>query len=424
MQAKRIASKFFVFFLALMLFFQTSLPVFAQESYTGTINKDKVFFRTRPNTNCDYLAMLNKKTKVAVLGISGEFYHVRYDGKDGYVMRSLVNLPDSALKKLDKNNQIISNSKYAKTASIKALGKAPAAVKYGSSGEDVEKLQRALQLKKCYDGVVDGKFGNMTREALKNYQRKNKLSVTGKADYSTIKSIFGAVSETTPKDDPKMQGITSISQIPVPNTTKKNASGKHVVALQQALKLKGCYLAPIDGKYGDSTVAAVQKYQKSVGLNADGVAGNGTIKKLFGKNAANYTIPTERLDWFNGGSTVIPKGATFTVKDINTGEVFTCRRWSGYNHLDAEPVDADSSAAIKRAAGGAWSWARRPVLVKYNGHVYAGSMNSMPHEDNTISGNNFNGHFCIHFYKSKTHGTNRLDQTHQNAVERAMQCSW
>ena len=43
---------------------------------------------------------------------------------------------------------------------------------------------------------------------------------------------------------------------------------------------------------------------------------NETIKALFGKNAANYTFKTERLDWFNGGSNVIPRGATFEIKEV------------------------------------------------------------------------------------------------------------
>lgn len=398
--------------------------VSAAETYTGKINTDKVFFRTKANTDCDYHAVLKVNTKVAVLGIQGDFYKARFDSKEGYIMKKFVDLPSSSQRKLAKTDEIISNSKYAKASSIKALGDPPGYVRYGASGEDVEKLQRALQLKKCYSGIVDGKFGNQTRDALKKYQEKNKLTVTGKADYSTIRSLFGGVQETSIKDDPKMKGITSIAQIDVPNTTKANNSGRHVIALQQALKLKGFFKAPIDGKYGDKTLEAVTKYQKSVGLSADGVAGNGTIKRLFGKNAANYTIPTEKLDWFNGGSTVIPKGAIFTVKDIYSGKTFSAKRWSGYNHVDAEPLNADSTAAFKDAVGGSWSWARRPVLIKYNGHVYAASINSMPHGDDTISGNNYEGHFCIHFYKSKTHETNRIDNVHQNAVQRAMNASW
>ncbi len=271
---------------------------------------------------------------------------------------------------------------------------------------------------------MDGKFGKMTREAIENYQKKNKLKVTGKTNYETINHLFGKVSETSVEDDPKMKGITRIGQIDVPNTTRKNNSGKHVTALQQALKIKGFYSYPIDGKYGDRTVEAVKAFQKSSGLTVDGTAGNATIKKLFGKNAANYTIETERLDWFNGGSTRIPKNAIFSIKDIRSGKVFSAKRWSGYNHLDAEPLNAKQTAIFKEAVGGEWSWDRRPILVKYNGHVYAASMNSMPHADDTISGNDYEGHFCIHFYNSKTHDTNRVDSEHQNAVETAMRYSW
>ena len=197
-----------------------------------------------------------------------------------------------------------------------------------------------------------------------------------------------------------------------------------MLALQQALKIKGYYTAPIDSKYGDQTAAAVRAFQKAKGLAQDGVAGNATIKALFGKNAANYTFKTERLDWFNGGSSVIPKGATFTVKDVSTGKTFRCRRWSGANHMDSEPLTATDTATIKALYGGSFSWTRRAILVQYNGHVYAASMNGMPHGTTTISSNGFDGHFCIHFYNSRTHETNHVDEAHQNCVARAMNATW
>ena len=62
--------------------------------------------------------------------------------------------------------------------------------------------------------------------------------------------------------------------------------------------------------------------------------------------------------------------------------------------------------------------------MKYNGHVYAASMNGMPHGTDMISGNNFDGHFCIHFHKSKTHGTDKVDAVHQNCVDLAMKYTW
>ena len=411
-----------LFFLAAFLISMT-ISCVAETIYTGKINYDKVFFRMQANTSCAYHAVLKKGEIVGVSGTKGDFYKVKFDGKDGFVMKKFVTLSASDQKKLNGASLAQSKSKYVKVATIKGLGSIPSSVRYGEAGENVEKLQRALQIKKCYKGVVDGKFGKLTQDALKTYQQKQSLTVNGKADYATIRSLFGSVSETTAKDDPKMNGITRISQIPVPNTTKPNNSGKHVVALQQALKLKGYFSAPIDGRYDNKTVEAVKKFQKHYKLSEDGIAGHSTIKKLFGKNPANYTIPTEQLDWFNGGSNVIPKGATFIVKDVQSGVCFTCRRWSGYNHLDAEPINAEATAAFKSAVG-SWTWARRPVLVKYEGHVYAASINCMPHEDNTIQGNNFKGHFCIHFYKSRTHATNHLDKEHQNCVARAMHATW
>ncbi len=392
--------------------------------YIGTVNKDDVFFRMRADADSGYYARLNKGDKVALLDIRGEYYKVRVGNQTGYVMKQLVSVTSSVLEKFTGSVTPESTSKYAKTATISGLGDPPGNLQNGDSGTDVEKLQRALQLKRCYTGSVDGKFGAMTATALKAYQKANGLSVNGRADYPTIKKLFGRVSETTAAEDPKMKGITSISQISLPNTTARGDSGQHVTALQQALKLKGFYKPPIDGSYGDGTYQAVLSFQKQYGLSRDGEAGNATIKKLFGKDAANHRIETERLNWFNGGSSVIPKGAVFTVKDVMSGTTFTCKRWSGVNHIDAEPVDSASASKMKSAYGGSWSWARRPILVRYNGHVYAASMNGMPHGTDTISGNGFAGHFCIHFYNSRTHDTNKVDTAHQNAVLRAMGTSW
>ena len=290
----------------------------------------------------------------------------------------------------------------------------------------MEKLQQALKIKGYYKDVVDGKYGNNTVSAVKAFQKTKKLSETGTADKTTIAKLFGlsTANETTVANDPAMKGVTKISQITVPATSRKGSSGKNVLALQQALKIKGYYKPAIDSKYGDQTVAAVKAFQKAKGLKQDGIAGNDTIKALFGKNAADYTFPTERLSWFvNGNDSLIPKGATFTVKDVSTGKTFTCRRWSGYNHMDTEPLTAADTATMKSIYGGSWSWTRRAILVKYNGHVYAASMNGMPHGTSTLD-NNFDGHFCIHFYNSRTHGTDRVDEDHQNAVARAMNATW
>ena len=279
---------------------------------------------------------------------------------------------------------------------------------------------------------VDGVYGNGTANVVKKYQKSVNLSQTGTADSTTLNVLWGkttvskatASQTTTVATDPKMKGITKISQITVPSTTSKGSTGSSVLALQQALKIKGYYKAPINSKYDDNTVAAVKAFQKAKGLYADGIAGNNTIKALFGTNAANYHLPTERLDWFHGGVSRIPNGATFQVKDVLTGKVFTARRLFGSNHMDSEPLTAKDTKTLKSIYGGYYSWNRRAILVKYNGRVYAASMNGMPHGTCAIKNNNWPGHFCIHFYGSKTHGTKKVDAGHQNAVARAMNASW
>ena len=408
---------------ALVLALVLCLSIFSAAyaaSYTGTINEDKVFFRMKPSTSADYHGRLSKGTQVTVTGVSGDFYAVTYNGKNGYVMKKFVTLSSSAQSAL---NATVSKSKYASATKISQLGDPPAYTQKGSSGESVEKLQQALKIKGYYTGTVDGLYGSGTESAVKAYQKAMGITQTGKADYATLMKLFGSVLTTTVSNDPQMKGITQISQITVPATSQKGDSGKNVLALQQALKIKGYYTAPIDSKYGDKTVEAVKAFQKSKGLTQDGVAGNATIKALFGKNAANYTYTTERLDWFNGGAEKFHNHCVMTVKDVITGKTFQVRRTFGTNHLDAEPLTSSDTAIMKSIYGGSWSWARRPILVMYNGHVYAASMNGMPHGTSTLS-NNFDGHFCIHFYKCRTHGTDKVDSAHQNCVTRAMNASW
>lgn len=260
-----------------------------------------------------------------------------------------------------------------------------------------------------------------------------KVSGKGKTGYVSKKyiSVTSGESSTSKNSGKKTEKKETKSS---DGTCKPGDSGQVVKNLQKKLKKLGYYTGSIDGDYGSGTKAAVKSFQKRNGLKQTGEANRKTIEKLNSGSAkkanssdtsggSSGSGTTERLNWFNGGSSKIPKGATFKVKDIKTGKVFTCKRWSGANHLDAEPLTASDTRTMKSIYGH-WSWKRRAVLVKYNGHVYAASMNGMPHGTGTIKGNNFDGHFCIHFYKSKTHGSGKVDTMHQNCVETAMKYSW
>jgi peptidoglycan hydrolase-like protein with peptidoglycan-binding domain len=66
---------------------------------------------------------------------------------------------------------------------MKSTGKAPM-----MSSQEVKSVQEALN-KDGYKLTVDGVMGNHTRSALKNFQKKNDLKVTGKPDSQTLAKL-------------------------------------------------------------------------------------------------------------------------------------------------------------------------------------------------------------------------------------------
>ena len=354
-------------------------------------------------------AVKNLQTKLKKLG----FYNASIDGDYGDTTVAAVkafqkkyNLTadgvagSETLKKLD--------SAYKNADSDKDDG----SLRKGATGSAVKNLQTKLKKLGFYNASIDGDYGDTTVAAVKAFQKKYNLTADGVAGSETLKKLDNAYKNAdSDKDD---------------DSLRKGATGTAVKTLQTNLKKLGFYTAYVDGSFGSTTESAVKAFQKKYGLTADGVAGSATLKKIESAvaSASSGKITTERLDWFNGGKYVIPNGAVFQIKDVSTGLIFSARRQSGGNHMDAEPLTAEDTAILKKINGGTFSWRRRAVLVKYNGHVYAASIYSEPHGTNTILDNNFDGQFCLHFYGSKTHGTDRVDADHQKCVEQAMKATW
>jgi peptidoglycan hydrolase-like protein with peptidoglycan-binding domain len=425
-------------FVMLLILLLSAIPSACAASAETGVTNAKVVLRKTASKDSLALQTLPAGEEVAVLQSSDGWYRVRYGSFTGYIMVQYIDLSD--------------NSKIANLEKLSALGSAPGALYIGDEGADVKKLQNALKILGYYTLGVDGVYGSGTTAAVTLYQQGEGLEADGIAGKQTIRSIFGSCAgkadiTVSGKDALKTEtdkasatasaaasknAVSSFSDIQsVPSASKEGDSGSKVVKLQQALTLLGYYSGVIDGDYGQATKDAVSRFQKKRGMTADGVAGAATIRVLFSgtgvKTTATSSAKTYKtivLDWFADHVTnVIPKNAQFTVKDVRTGKTFTAVRWSGVNHLDAEPATADDTAILKSIYGGSWSWARRPILILYRGNVYAASMNGMPHGTTTID-NGFEGHFCIHFKNSKTHGTEVVDDEHQKAVDVASNATW
>lgn len=68
---------------------------------------------------------------------------------------------------------------------------------------------------------------------------------------------------------------------------KLGSQGVDVSELQATLKLLGYYTGVVDGIFSENTAKSVAQFQAVVGLQADGIVGSETWKKLFPLNAEN-----------------------------------------------------------------------------------------------------------------------------------------
>ncbi|MEG1500085.1 MAG: hypothetical protein RR400_03365 [Clostridia bacterium] len=134
-------------------------------------------------------------------------------------------------------------------------------------------------------------------------------------------------------------------------------------------------------------------------------------------NMPSAPLKVEKLNWFSVVNTLFKKFSDARVIDIKSGLEYHVKRVGGYNHADVETLTKKDTAILKSLYGDVFSWARRPVWVEINGIFVAASINAMPHSYEYILDNNESGHTCIHFYMSRTHGSNNLDSDHQSAVD-------
>lgn len=207
---------------------------------------------------------------------------------------------------------------------------------------------------------------------------------------------------------------------------KPGMSGSSVIKMQRELKNRGFFPDKCDGKYDDLTKSAVGSFQGAAKLSVDGIAGAETLNILYAKNDIKATASQSKgvmgsviMAHWDTVKNKFVRGKVATVTDVKTGKQFQVKRYAGSLHADSDPVSAADTAIMKEIYGGSWSWDRRAIWVTVDGVTYAASMNGMPHSYNHLSGNNFSGHFCIHFYKSKGHTSGVECPIHQACVKYA-----
>ncbi|MBS0565165.1 MAG: L,D-transpeptidase family protein [Proteobacteria bacterium] len=123
---------------------------------------------------------------------------------------------------------------------------------------------------------------------------------------------------------------------------KPGDEGEAVVALRDRLVAEGYMPSSVTARFDEQIQAAVQRFQTDNGLNADGVAGEGTIAELNRDpedRLKSVLVAMERMRWMNG----TPLGARhvwvnlpdFTAKIVDDGKVtFQTTTVVGMNQAD------------------------------------------------------------------------------------------
>jgi peptidoglycan hydrolase-like protein with peptidoglycan-binding domain len=190
-------------------------------------------------------------------------------------------------------------SSSAKSTST-AAGIIGQSLKAGSEGAAVRVLQTRLKELGYYKGSVDGSFGAGTTDAVKAFQRANSLTVDGAAGSGTLSKLFGGTAKSasaasatatrrptaTPRTTPTpIPDNIYVLVTPAPNgtyaTLRRGNYGTPVREMQNALKNQGYFTGTPDSYYGEATELAVMAFQRSNGLQVDGVAGPATLRVLY-----------------------------------------------------------------------------------------------------------------------------------------------
>ena len=320
----------------------------------------------------------------------------------------------------------------------------------GMSGDEVKTIQQALITLGYLRGTADGIFGNNTENAVRKFQKKNKLTADGLVGAKTKELLLSKASGSSGKTSAADSGTGStVAAKNQPGTssgsslfggdysTIRNGSrGIRVRALQNALITLNYLSGSADGSFGKKTEAAVIAFQRSSKLKADGAAGKKTLTALEkayksgDKSSSPAASPDPKtssdpvqneadpgpinpkisapvagsvglLSWYDQVKPSLSGGQKLLVYDPSSGLSWTLRILSRGRHCDAEPLTAQDTRTMVRSFGGKNTWNQKGVYVKLpDGRWSVASTHDMPHDNGTIKDNGFNGHLCVHFLRT------------------------
>ncbi len=275
-------------------------------------------------------------------------------------------------------------------------------ISYGSKGSAVYTAETYLQNLGYYHGRIDGIFGPLVLQAVKEFQTAHQLTPDGVVGPLTWAKL-NAMLHTSTNGGQASAATSPTFESTVP-MLQLGSTGPMVVQLQSLLDHQGFHLAT-DGDFGPLTYAAVRSFQADHRLAVDGIAGPATFAALHqvGQAQASATptamaapeAPPGYLHEGDSGSSVATLQADLTKLGYNTygidgifgpdtqNAVVAFQKASGLPsyglvgsltwgalNRDLSTAGGASSSSVNRGSGSATGEAVAGLALKYEGYRY------------------------------------------------------
>lgn len=311
---------------AMALFLSVISPALAAKYPYDTISMDDVNMRSRANTTSTILKKIQKGDTVTILGVTGGFYRVEFDGKTGYAMKKYIDGTDPSPD--PSPNPALSMQ------APPAISEYP----YDTTVIDYVKLRKVAQTEG--EVILTIPAGSVVTVYDRTSNGFAKVKYDGKTGYC-VDTHINLANIPAPTPQPGAEKYTEL---------KNGSEGASVTALQSALEELG-YLEEedVDGKFGAKTEEALKLFQKRNGLAQDGIASQDLQLKLY------EDTPKDTRGYRQYVRTV-PPVAGAVIREKSKGEPVTKLQTRlkelGYYKGELTGVcDEDTVAAIKLFEG-------------------------------------------------------------------------
>ncbi|RYG73569.1 cell wall lytic activity [Lentibacillus lipolyticus] len=173
-------------------------------------------------------------------------------------------------------------------------------LQYGQHGEAVRILQHKLNKLSYLDDEVDGEYNVLTEHALKKFQKDHQITISGKANLTTLHTIV---------DEEKKQYKEQLNEMSDSIHPEMNPADVKIV--QRALEYFGYYEGEIDSIYGPLTQRALEKAEDKLGMELVDDNALAALYEQEQKEQAGHQEPQK--------NETVQKQNTKQVKVSNTG---------------------------------------------------------------------------------------------------------